>query len=74
MYLRKLLSADQSQLVEEGDLIQIDIPNLSIHLDVSDEELAKRKEKLDSKRAKGYNRISCKICGNGYFRKQRRNP
>ena len=31
-------------LVEEGDLIQIDIPNLSIHLDVSDEELAKRKE------------------------------
>ena len=30
-------------LVEEGDLIQIDIPNLSIHLDVSDEELAKRK-------------------------------
>ena len=31
-------------LVEEGDLIRIDIPNLSIHLDVSDEELAKRKE------------------------------
>ena len=31
-------------LVEEGDLIQIDIPNLSVHLDVSDEELAKRKE------------------------------
>ena len=30
-------------LVEEGDLIGIDIPNLSIHLDVSDEELAKRK-------------------------------
>ena len=30
-------------LVEEGDLIQIDIPNLSIHLDVPDEELAKRK-------------------------------
>ena len=30
-------------LVEEGDLIQIDSPNLSNHLDVSDEELAKRK-------------------------------
>ncbi len=31
-------------LVEEGDLIQIDIPESSIHLDVSDEELAKRKQ------------------------------
>ncbi|MGI6216273.1 MAG: dihydroxy-acid dehydratase [Coriobacteriales bacterium] len=31
-------------LVEEGDIITIDIPNASIHLEVSDEELAKRKE------------------------------
>jgi dihydroxy-acid dehydratase len=30
-------------LVEEGDIIEIDIPNLSIKLDVSDEELARRK-------------------------------
>lgn len=30
-------------LVEEGDMIEIDINNLSIKLDVSDEELAKRK-------------------------------
>ena len=30
-------------LVEEGDIIEIDINNLSIKLDVSDEELAKRK-------------------------------
>ena len=30
-------------LVEEGDIIDIDIPNLKLELDVSDEELAKRK-------------------------------
>ena len=39
-------------LVEEGDLIQIDIPNLSIHLDVSDEELAKRKENWTPRKPK----------------------
>ncbi len=31
-------------LVEEGDIISIDIPNASINLEVSDEELAKRRE------------------------------
>lgn len=31
-------------LVEEGDVIEIDIPNYSISLKVTDEELAKRKE------------------------------
>ena len=30
-------------LVEEGDIIAIDIPNASIHLQVSDEELARRR-------------------------------
>ncbi len=30
-------------LVEEGDLISIDIPNCKIQLEVSDEELARRK-------------------------------
>jgi dihydroxy-acid dehydratase len=30
-------------LVEEGDTIEIDIPNASIHLAVSDDELAARK-------------------------------
>ena len=33
-------------LVEEGDLIAIDIPNHSVHLEVSDEVLAQRKEAL----------------------------
>ena len=32
-------------LVEEGDIIKINIPELSLELDVSEEELAKRKEK-----------------------------
>lgn len=31
-------------LVEEGDIIKIDIPNLKLEIDVSDEEMAKRKE------------------------------
>ncbi len=31
-------------LVEEGDIIQIDIPNMSLNIAVSDEEMAKRKE------------------------------
>ena len=32
-------------LIEEGDIIKIDIPNNSLNVDVTDEELAKRKEK-----------------------------
>ena len=33
----------KTALVEEGDLIAIDIPNCTIELKVSDEELAKRR-------------------------------
>ncbi len=33
-------------LVEEGDIIQIDIPNYSVHLDVPDEVLAERRANL----------------------------
>lgn len=36
-------------LVEEGDEIQIDIPNRSVHLNVSDEELAARRVSMDAK-------------------------
>lgn len=35
-------------LVEEGDIIDIDIPNASVNVRVSDEELAKRKERYVS--------------------------
>lgn len=36
-------------LVEEGDIISIDIPGLSLNVKVSEEELAKRKEKWQPK-------------------------
>lgn len=38
-------------LVEEGDLIEIDIPNRSIDVKLSDEELAKRRAAMDAKGA-----------------------
>jgi dihydroxy-acid dehydratase len=44
-------------LIENGDKITIDIPNRILELDVSEKELAKRKEKwspLKSKVRKGY--------------------
>ena len=44
-------------LVEEGDIIEIDIPKGTIHVNVSDEELSKRKEKYvikEPKIKKGY--------------------
>ena len=61
-------------LVEEGDIIKIDIPNLKLELDVSDEELAKRKEKWQPREPKVTTRISCKICSYGYIRKPRSDP
>jgi dihydroxy-acid dehydratase len=36
-------------LVEEGDSIEIDIPNRTIHLAVSDEELSHRRAKMEAK-------------------------
>ncbi len=36
-------------LVQEGDLVQIDIPNRRIHLDVSPEELQRRRDAMDSR-------------------------
>lgn len=36
-------------LVEEGDTIEIDIPNRTIHLVISDEEMAHRRAKMDAK-------------------------
>jgi len=41
-------------LVEEKDLIEIDIPNRSIHLAVSDEELQKRRDAMDAKGKDGW--------------------
>ncbi|MCM1128296.1 MAG: dihydroxy-acid dehydratase [Alistipes senegalensis] len=36
-------------LIEEGDMIEIDIPARRVHLKVSDEELAERRRKMDAK-------------------------
>src|SRR5690606_30563150 len=36
-------------LVRDGDTIAIDIPGRTIHLDVSDEELARRRAETDAK-------------------------
>jgi dihydroxy-acid dehydratase len=36
-------------LVQEGDIIEIDIPNRSIHLDVDAAELARRREEMEQK-------------------------
>ncbi|MDZ4098287.1 MAG: dihydroxy-acid dehydratase [Methylophilaceae bacterium] len=41
-------------LVEEGDTIIIDIPNRTIHLDISDEDLAKRRVAMEAKGAKAW--------------------
>jgi dihydroxy-acid dehydratase len=38
-------------LVEEGDTIEIDIPNRRIHLAISDEELARRRSAMEAKGA-----------------------
>jgi len=44
-------------LVEEGDLIVIDIPNRVIRVDVTDEELARRRAAMDAKGRAGWHPI-----------------
>ena len=61
-------------LVEEGDIISINIPELKLEIKVSDEEMQARKAKWQPREPKGNNRISCKICCHGNFRKQRSDP
>lgn len=56
MYRRKQRSGDVA-LVEEGDLIKINIPELKLELAVSDEELLARKAKWQPRRAEGDDRI-----------------
>ncbi|GGA89024.1 dihydroxy-acid dehydratase [Brucella endophytica] len=41
-------------LVEEGDIIEIDIPNRKIHLAVDDTELARRREAMEAKGDKAW--------------------
>ena len=44
MFLRKLLSAVRSHLSEEGDIIKINIPAMTLDVDVSDEEMEQRRK------------------------------
>ncbi len=41
-------------LIEAGDMIEIDIPNRSVRIVISDEELAGRREKMDAKGEKAW--------------------
>jgi dihydroxy-acid dehydratase len=45
-------------LVEDGDLIEIDIPKRSIRLDVSDAELARRRSAMESRSAAAWKPVS----------------
>jgi dihydroxy-acid dehydratase len=45
-------------LVQEGDIIEIDIPNRGIHLKVSDDELAKRREAMEAKGKKAWQPVA----------------
>ncbi len=44
-------------LVEEGDRIEIDIPNRSIRVDLSDEELARRRKAMEAKGANAWSPV-----------------
>ncbi|PLR34663.1 dihydroxy-acid dehydratase [Chimaeribacter californicus] len=41
-------------LIEDGDLIEIDIPNRSVHLKLDDHELALRREKMEARGKKAW--------------------
>ncbi|SIT68532.1 dihydroxyacid dehydratase [Ectothiorhodosinus mongolicus] len=45
-------------LVEEGDIIEIDIPNRSIRVDLSDDELAQRRQAMDARGAKAWKPVN----------------
>jgi dihydroxy-acid dehydratase len=45
-------------LVEEGDTIEIDIPNRRIHLAVSDEDLARRRAAMEARGAAAWQPVA----------------
>ena len=55
-------------LVEEGDIIKIDIPECTLNLDVSDEELAKTQKQMAAERAEDHDRLSGTLCIAGNIR------
>lgn len=59
-------------LVEEGDIIDIDIMKNQINMRVSDEELEKRRRRMDAEGAAYQDRLSCALCVACHLRKPRR--
>jgi len=45
-------------LVQDGDTIEIDIPNRRIHLAISDEELAARRAEMESRGSKAWKPVN----------------
>ena len=45
-------------LVQDGDTIEIDIPNRSIHLAISDEEMAARQTEMEARGDKAWQPVS----------------
>jgi len=45
-------------LIEEGDIIEIDIPNRTIHLAVSDDELLRRRDTMEAKGADAWQPVN----------------
>ena len=49
MFLQKAASGGEIAFIKEGDIISIDIPNHSINLEISDEEMKNRKKEISIK-------------------------
>lgn len=58
-------------LVEEGDIIKINIPENTLMVDVSDEEMEKRQQKLAAKRAESDKWLLTSLCQYGNKRQHR---
>ena len=56
------MSGGPIALIEDGDMITIDIPNRKLELEISDEELAKRRANWVQPEPKIKNGLSCPLC------------
>ena len=59
-------------LLQDGDVIAIDIPNRTLNVKLSDEELARRKAAWRPTRAEGDGRLPGPVRGDGDVRQHRR--
>lgn len=70
---RRQQLADRSALVEEGDIIKINIPEMTLDIAVSDEEMAARKAKWQPREPKVNHRLPCALRIYGNIRQPRSN-